>query len=155
MLEKIMDLVKGQVMDSVGGMPGIPEDKKGEVVETTAHSMMDGLKKYATSGGISKITSMLGMGGSGAGAGSGMASTLESTVVSALTSKVNLSPAVAQKIAATVIPAVMSLMKKKVDDDNEPGFNLESIVGGLTGKSAAGGSGGGIMNMLGGILGKK
>lgn len=150
MLEKIMDLVKGQAMDTVGGMDGIPEDKKSAAVETTAHSLVDGLKKYATPDNLSAITSLLGMGRSGGGTG-GMVQGLESGVVSALTSKVGLSPSIAQTIASTVIPAVMSLLKNKVDDDNEPGFNLESLVGSLAGKS----SGGGVMGMLGNIFGKK
>ena len=144
-----MNMVKGQVAQSIGGIAGIPEDKKAATIETTAHSLLDGLKSTAASGGISSLTSMLGMGGKSS-AGSGMGGGLESGVVSALTSKVGLSPAIAQKIATTAIPLVMSLMKKRVDDDNEPGFSIESLVGGLTGKS-----GGGIMNMLGGIFGKK
>ncbi len=140
-----MDLVKGQVTKSVAGISGIPDDKKAATVDTTVHSLLDGLKKTATSGGISSLTSMFGAGGKSSGSG------LESGVVSALTSKVGLSPAIAQKIATSVVPLVMSLMKKRVADDNEPGFNLDSIVGGLTGK----GSSGGIMNMIGGIFGKK
>lgn len=116
MLEKIMGLVKDQVTNSVAGISGIPEDKKAETIETTAHSLMDGLKKYATPGAVS---SLLGMGGSsplGGGAGKSM----ESGIVSALTSKVGLNPSVAQKIATTVIPMVTSLLKNKVNDDKEP-----------------------------------
>ena len=156
MLEKIMDLVKGQVMNTVNGIPEIPEDKKTETVETTAHSLVDGLKKYATPENISSLTSMLGIGKSNTGtaASGNMAGGLESSVVSALTSKVGLNPSIAQKIATTVIPAVMSLFKKKVDDDNEPGFNLQSLVGSLAGKGS-GNSSGGVMDMLGGIFGKK
>ena len=51
----------------------------------------------------------------------------------------------------------MSVLKKKVDDKNEPGFNLESILGGLTGgggKAKSGGLGG-LLGGLGGLLGKK
>ncbi len=125
MLDQIMNLVKGQVSDAIGGMKGIPEEKKEAAVQTTAHSLLDGLKQNATPSGLS---SLLGLGGGG-GSAAGMSSGLEGGVVSALTSKVGLSPAIAQKIAATVIPLVMSLFKKKVDDPKEPGFNLESLLG--------------------------
>lgn len=154
MLDQILDLVKGQVADTLGGMPGVPEEKKSQAVETTAHSLLDGLKQYATSDNLSSITSMLGLGGSGSGMGAAPQG-LESKIVSALTSKVGLSQPVAQKIASTVIPAVMSLFRKKVDDDNEPGFNLESLLGSLGGKNSGGSSGGGLMGMLGGMFGKK
>ena len=159
MLEKIMDLVKGQVMNTVDGNSEIPEDKKTETIETTTHSLIDGLKKYATPENLSSLTSMLGIGGQHQAAPlqtNGMASGLEANVVSALTSKVGLKPELAQTIASTVIPAVMSLFKKKVDDDNEPGFNIGSLVSTLTGgKSGNSASSGGVMDMLGGIFGNK
>jgi len=161
MFEKIMDLVKGQVAHTVKGMDKMPAGKKTETVETTAHSLVDSLKQYATPEHLSSLTSLLGIGGGHQAAQTDanpahVAGGLESGVVSALTSKVGLSPSVAQKIAGSVIPAVMSLFKKKVDDDNEPGFNLGSLLGSLTGKgSGSGSSGGGLMDMIGGMFGKK
>lgn len=153
MLEKIMSLVRGQVADSVDGISGIPEDKKEATVNTTAQSLVDGLKKYATPDKISQLSSMLGGGSPSASSGE-VAGTLQTSVVSALGKKVGLDPAVAQKIASTVIPAVMSLLKKKVGDDKDPGFNLQTLVGSLTGKGG-GSAGGGVMDMVGSFLGKK
>ncbi len=151
MFEKIMGMVKEQVMHSIDNVPGIPEEKKEQTIETTASSLVDGLKNHAAGGGLSGITSLLGIGKSASTSASG-ASTggLESGVVSALTSKVGISPAVAKSVVAAVIPAVMSLFKKKIDDPDEPGFNLESLIGGLTG-----GKSGGILSALGGLFGKK
>lgn len=153
MLDKIMGLIKGQVENTVEGVSGIPEDKKEATVETTASSLLDGLKKYATPDKISQLASMLGGGSSSASSGE-VAGTLQTSVVSALSKKVGLNPSVAQKIASAVIPAVMSLLKKKVGDDKDPGFNLQTLVGGLTGKDN-GSAGGGVMDMLGSFLGKK
>lgn len=150
MLDNMMDLVKGQVAKMVGGMDEIPADKRSAAVEATAGSLMDGLKKHATP---DMLGSLLGMGKSNASAGATATSGLESGVISALTSKVGLNPTVAQKIASTVIPAVMTLFSKKVADKNEPGFNLQSMLGGLTGDGKS--SGGGLMGMLGGMFGKK
>ncbi len=149
MFEKIMSLVKDQVESSIGSIPGIPEEKKAQTVETTASALVDGLKQHATGGNLSGLTSLLGIGKSAPSSG-GLAGGLESGVISALTSKVGISPAIAQSVVAAVIPAVMSLFKKKIDDPAEPGFNLQSLVGGLTG-----GGGGGIMSVLGGLFGKK
>ncbi len=147
----MMDLVKGQVAKMVGGMDEVPANKRQAAVDATAGSLMDGLKKYATP---DMLGSLLGMGKSNAPAGAKATSGLESGVVSALTSKVGLNPAVAQKIASVVIPAVMTLFRKKVDDKNEPGFDLQSMLGSLTGGGAKS-SGGGVMEMIGGIFGKK
>jgi hypothetical protein len=150
MLDNVMDLVKGQVAKMVGGMDEIPANKRTAAVEATAGSLMDGLKKYATP---DMLGSLLGMGRSNASSGATAMSGLESGVISALTAKVGLSPAVAQKIAVMVIPAVMALFRKKVDDKNEPGFDLQSILGSLTGGGKS--SGGGLMDVLGGMFGKK
>ncbi len=150
MLDQIMDLVKGQVAKSVGGIAGIPAGKESAVVETTAGSLIDGLKKNVSLDGLGALLG-------GGGGSNSMVSGLSSGVVKALTSKLNLSPAVADMIASKAIPAVMSVLKKKVDDKNEPGFNLESILGGLTGgggKAKSGGLGG-LLGGLGGLLGKK
>lgn len=140
MFDKIMNMVKDQVTSSIGSIPGIPADKKSQVVETTTTSLMDGLKQHAAGGGLG---SLLGIGGGSASSG------LESGVISALTQKAGLSPAIAQSVVAAAIPAVMSLLKKHAGDPSS-GLNLQSMVSGLTG-----GKGGGIMGALGGIFGKK
>jgi hypothetical protein len=153
MLDQIMELVKSQVAKTVGGIDGIPAGKESAVVETTAASLVGGLKKNATLDGLGALL------GGGGGAGKAMASSLSTGVVQALTSKLGLNPAVARTIASTVIPAVMSLLSKRVADKGEPGFNLESILGGLTGGVGGGaGGGGGLGGLLGGLgslLGKK
>jgi hypothetical protein len=148
MLDQIMELVKGQVAKTVGGIDGIPAGKESAVVETTAASLIGGLKKNATLDGLGALLG----GGSKGGA---MASSLSKGIVQSLTSKLKLNPALARTIASTVIPAVMSLINKRVADKGEPGFNLESILGGLTGGRAAGtrGSGGGLGGLLGGLGG--
>lgn len=151
MLEKIMSMVKGEVSDIVSGVSGIPEGQKEATVETTASSLVDSLKKYVTGDNLSSLLSSFGKGGSGV---SSHTASIERSVTSALTEKVGLQPDVARKIVSAVVPAVMSLFSKKVDDDNEPGFNLGSLLGGLTGKSAGSG-GAGLGDMLGNLLGKK
>jgi hypothetical protein len=149
MFEQMLGLVKDEVAKKVGGISGIPAGKQSAVVETTASSLMSGLGKFASPAALS---SLLG-GGGGASAAGG----LSSGVVSALTSKVGLNPSVAQNVAGTVIPAVMSIFKKHVDDPAKPGFNLQSMIGGLTGggSSGSGGGLGGILGKVGGLFGKK
>jgi len=155
MFEQMLSLVKNEVTKKIGGIDGIPAGKQSQVVDTTASSLMSGLKQYASP---EKLSSLLGIGGSGSG--SGMANSLSSGVVSSLTSKVGLSPAVASTVATAVVPAVMSLFKKHVGDSSKPGFNLQSMAGALMGGSgsSSGGLGGGLgsaLGALGGIFGKK
>ena len=154
MFEQMLNLVKGQVAKTVGGMDGIPAGKQAAVVSTTTSSLMDGLKNFATP---DKLSSLLG--GTGRAGGEQAAGGLTSNIVSDLTSKVGLKPAMAQGIAGSVVPSVMSLFSKNVSDPSKPGFNLQSMIGALTGGAGgilgggaqAGSTGGGI---LGGLMSK-
>ncbi len=93
MFEQMLGLVKGQVSKSLSGIEGIPAGKESAVVETTTSSLMSGLKKFATP---DKLSGLLGMvGGGGGGAKNTGVNTIGTGVVSALTSKVGLNPAVA------------------------------------------------------------
>lgn len=156
MMDKIIEMVKDRVFKTVDGMDEIPEDKRSATVDTATDSLVDGLKQYASPKNLSSLASLLGAGGhpgESQPAAGGVMSGLESKVAGALASKVGLNPSVAQKIAATAIPAVLSLFKKKAKD-NEPGFDISSLAGNPGGESDESQKGG-IMDMLGGILGKK
>lgn len=148
-----MSLVKGQVADTVAGVAGVPEDKKEQAVETAASTIMESVKKYATPENIDKVMSMLNSGGNAESVigNSEMVRGVSSNVVSGLIEKVGIKPEIAEKITSAVIPAIISLFKNKVNDDNEPGFNAGSLIGALTGNKGSGG----IMDMVGGFLGKK
>ncbi|SBW05713.1 DUF937 domain-containing protein [uncultured Dysgonomonas sp.] len=145
MLDGIIDLVKDQALGAITNNAGVPADKKEAAVETTTSAVVNGLKDQLTPDNLSNI---LGMFSGGSTSSSNLTSGLQSSVVSALSDKVGLSPAVANSIASTVIPAIMGLISKKHNDSNDS-FSLESLVESVTGKQ-----GGGILGALGGLFGK-
>ena len=158
MLEQIVNLVKGKVGDIVSQHADIPEDKKEETVKATTTSLVEGLQQYLTADNMSALTSLLGGAKTGGSTGQtgGMLSGIQNKIASTLTSTVGLNASLAQTIASKVVPAVMSLFSKKVDDDNEPGFNVGSLLKGLTGGSSGSSTGGGgLMDMVGSLFGKK
>ncbi len=142
MLNNIVNLVKDQVSNLIGGNSQVPADKKDETIRTTTSSIVDGLKSHLGSGGA--LTSLFGGGSSG----SSTSSAIVSTVEKALTGKVGLSSSVAHGIAAAAVPAVMSLFSKKVNDPKEPGFNLQSLT-----DAFKGGGEGGIKSAIGKLFG--
>ena len=145
MLDGIIDLVKDQALAAITNNAGVPADKKEAAVETTTSAVVNGLKDQLTPDNLSNI---LGIFSGGSASNSNLTSGLQSSVVSALSEKVGLSPAVANSIASTVIPAIMGLISKKHNDSNDS-FSLESLVESVTGKQ-----GGGILGTLGGLFGK-
>lgn len=160
MIDNILDLVKDQVVKSISSQVDIPADKQEQTVETAASSILDGFKSQISPGNIGEIMNLFGGGGgSSSFASSAIAQGVQSTVVSALTSKVGLNKGLATTIAGLVVPAVMSMFSKKVNDSNEPGFDVGSLIdtftGGSGGSKSSGGTLGSVINVLGGLFGKK
>lgn len=161
MLDNILNLVKDQVLPVVQNNNEIPEDKKNDVIETTASSFMDGLKdQLISSGGISDMIGGL-LGGSGSKGKSSnpldnfgnsvMVSGIQSTVASALSSKVGLNSSLSKTIASAVVPLVFNMMKSKSNDSNS-GFDLTSLLGMLAGGSNDKKDDSGLLGKLGGLF---
>lgn len=144
MLDTIISLVKDQSFEAIKNNADIPANKKSEVAEATASSIVDSLQNQISSGDISSITNLFG----GGSKENSLTDTLQSTVVSTLGQKLGLSPTVASSIASAVIPAIMNAINNKSKDPNDS-FNLESMA-----KSVLGDQGGSILGSLKGLFGK-
>lgn len=150
MLDNILSLVKDQVSGIIDKNNEIPADEKAKVVDTTTSTLMDGFISNFTENNLSSLSGLFG----GGGGGGDLVETLKNSVVSVLSEKIGLSKEVANNIAASVVPTVTNLLSSKVNDSNEPGFTLESVIGAFSGKTG-GKSGGGIVDTLKGFFGGK
>ncbi|MDH6358398.1 DUF937 domain-containing protein [Parabacteroides sp. PF5-9] len=153
MLENLLKEIQGPVMSIITKSQDIPQEKKRDAVETTTQAFTDGLKQYATPDKISTLLGLFG-GGSSATASNPMLKTIEKSIVSGLTQKIGLSPAIANTLASTVVPAVMNVLSSKVNDPNEKGFDVGSLVGALTGSAGGGSVAGGLLGTLGKLFNK-
>lgn len=157
MKDKIISLIKEQVENVISQDSDIPAGKREETVDATTNSLMNGLKQYMTPENMPAIASLLGK-GTAAEYGfesSSMLSGIQSKVVSILTSKVGLKPQLAEKIATSVIPAVMNFLSRETGN-GKGGFNLGSLVSSFAGSGdkSAGNSAGGIMSAVSNLFGK-
>ncbi len=158
MLDNILGLVKDQVLPAITNNTEIPADKKDAVVETTTSSILDGLKDQLIPDNLTEVMGLFGGNSPASNFGSNaMVQGVQSTVVSALTSKVGINSGIANTIASTVVPAVINMFSKKVADDSDPGFNVQALIESFAGGSNAGAAGkaGGILGALGGLFGGK
>lgn len=158
MVENILSLVKDQVVKSIAGKVDIPSDKKQQAIDTTASSVLDGLKQQASAGDITDIISMFSDKSGSSLINSWLSKGVESTVVAALTSKVGLNKSTATTLAGVVVPAVLNMFLKKANDNSDSSFDVGSLIGMLTGGSSSGGSSdtvSKVIGALGGLLGKK
>lgn len=149
-MDKIMDLVKGQIGKIVSAEEAVPTGKADQIADAASSSLLNELKKQATPDNIPALMSL--MGGNGGGAGSAIQKGIESVVSSTLVSKVKLDKGLANKLSGLIVPAVMSLLGK---ESQSGGLDIGTLLGSLGGGSK---SGGGLMGMLGGLgslFGKK
>lgn len=146
MTEELKSLLSEKIGEIISGQADIPTAQKKKVTDTATTSMVDAIKKQASSSSITDLISMFGGGASGS-----LQKTLTSTVSSALVSKANLSKGIADTVAGVVVSAVSSMLSK--DSKGGGGIDLGSLLGGLAGGGNAK-SGGGLADVLGGLFKK-
>lgn len=144
MLDNILDLVKGHVTDAISKNPDVPGDKKGEAVEATTNALTDTLKNNLSIAGLTNLFTDNG--------DNSIADKIQNVVSGALSNKVGLDAGTASGIAASIIPAIVKAITGKIQDPNQQGFNLESVIGAFTG---GGSKKGGLLDTIEGFFGKK
>lgn len=142
MLDNILNLIKDTVTQSIGKNKDVPEEKKVQAVNVTTQALANGLKENLHLGNLSHLTSLL-KGGT-AVEKNPITHNIMGSVSSSLIQKIGLSPTIAGLIANSIVPLVMKVISGKVNDKNEKGFDVESLIQTFTGKSKEG-----IMGKLG------
>ncbi len=140
MLNNLINLVKEHAGDAIINNPAIDNKNNNAAIETTASSIMEGLKSQLGSGGISGLTSMFQ--GGGAGANSSLVQNITQVVTSNLAKKFGISGEAAGGIAKSLIPTVMNQLVKKTNDPKDNSFDLQGVIGSLSG-------GGGLGSLVG------
>lgn len=157
MLDNLMSLVKGTVQSAITENKDIPQAKKKLAASTATEALTSSLKNNLDLGSLTEIAGMFGSGSKTPSTSSLMKNPLISgiinNVVSSLISKVGLSKTVANSAASSIVPMVLSMISSKISDPKEKGFNLESVLGSLTGGSGSS-SAGNILGSLGKLFGK-
>lgn len=130
MLDNLLDLVKQSAGDAIVNNPDIPNDQNDAAIEAASSSIFSSLQSQANGGGLGNILNMF----TGDNAGGGGASLgAIAGVAGSLMEKFGLDSTKAQGIAATIVPQVLNSLVSKTNDPNDSSFNLNGILGSLTG----------------------
>lgn len=146
MLENLIKLVKENAGEAIINNPAIPNEQNEAAVETAASSIFDQLKGQLGQGGLESITNLFQGGNS-----KEMINNISSGAAGDLMKKFGLDSNAAGGIVEKLIPVVMDKFVKKTNDPNDNSFDLQGIIGSLTG----GGQAGGILNTIKGLFGSK
>lgn len=168
MLENLIELVKQHAGSSIVNNPAIPNEHNEAAIAMAGSSITDGLKNMLANGNTQDVVNLFNHQGSDI-ANTAAAQQISGGFMQNLMKKFGLGEGVASGIAASIIPAVLQKLVHKTNDSGDNSFDLQSILGSLTGGGAGGidlqgmmkqfgggnnSSGGGILDSLKGMMGK-
>jgi hypothetical protein len=163
MLEQLMDLVRQHAGNAIINNPAIPNEKNDEAVSDASNSIIAGLKGAVANGNVDGVVDLFKGGGQSA-QNSPITQNIQTGFAQNLMQKFGLDQGKASSIAGSLIPIVLQKLVHKTNDPNDNSFNLQGIIGHLTGgaglqdilgKFTGGGNnndGGGIMDKIKGML---
>ncbi len=155
MLEQISELVKQYGQETVVNNPDVPNEENNAVLAEATNTITGGMQNMLAGGGLQDIISMFTGGGNNQSntQNGGIGGLLKNPVVSMmvghliskLVGKFNMSPAQASNISNNLIPNVLNglVTRTKSNDPTNDAFDLNDLIGSLTGgNTATSGSGG-------------
>jgi hypothetical protein len=143
MLENLFNLVKEFAGDAVVKNPDVPNEHNDEVTAEATKTVAGGLQNMMAGGGLENVLSLFGGGGQQQQTGGG--GLLKNPIVNMmighfagkLMGKFGLGSTQANGVANNLIPSVISNLVSRTNDPSNSSFNINSIIGALTGGGAA------------------
>ena len=154
MLENLFNLIKEQSVSDVIDNPIIPNEKNDAVIGDATSSVAESFQGVLAGGGLQNILSLFGGNQNSGSASSLLNNPIVGNIITSFTNKLTANHGIAgdqaSGIANNLIPGVISSLISKTNNPNDSSFDINSIIGSLTGGTT--GSGGGID--LQGLMGK-
>lgn len=135
MLDKLLDLIRGNASDAVVNNPAIPNEKNEEAVQSAGSSIMATLQN-ALAGG--KIKDVLGYFTGKSDNSSDIVKEATTNYSKDLQTKIGLGAAEADDVANKVVPGTMTQLANKTADPSDNGFNIQDIFNKLSGGKTSG-----------------
>ena len=151
MFEQLLQLVKQNAGESIINNPAVPNEQNEEVINTASTSIMDTLKGLMNGGQSSNLLNLFNNQNSNNDVTNHpVTQNVSTNLISTLMSKFGMDSNKAGGIASTLIPLVMNNLVSKTNDSNDNSFNLQGIIGSLTGKNTNGMDIGSLLSQFGG-----
>jgi hypothetical protein len=155
MLEQISALVKQYGQDAVVNNPDVPNEENNAVLAEATNTITGGMQNMLAGGGLQDIISMFTGGNSnqtGQRGGVGgllknpMVTMMVGHLISKLVGKFNMNPSQASNIANNLVPNVLNGLVNRTtsNDPSDDAFDLNDLIGSLTGGHTAQAGAGGI-----------
>lgn len=145
MLNQLQNLAEEHLQGIGRGIPELIDLDSQEVSSVTSQTVINTIMQQARKGNIYALREMLS--GSETAANHDSIRRLQTPVMSQLQSRLNISAGSAEQLTTIALPIILNMLNAKVKTAQHGGFNINEALSALNGK------GGGLMQMLSGLLG--
>lgn len=134
MLDQLTKLVKDNI-GALGG-DGVPDNKTSETSTVVSHSIIDTLKNAVGSGNFKDVLGMFSGNKNPSETETGRQ--IQQNTASELSQKLGMDANRSNDIAGSIVPNVLKNMVNKTNDPNDSSFNLQDMLGHITGGKSRG-----------------
>jgi hypothetical protein len=139
MLEQLFNLIKTNSQNEIIDNPAIPNEQNNHAVGLAADSVFNGLQGALANGGLKSVLGMF-TGNGDTNGSNPIVGNIIHNLTGSLASKFGIDENQASGIASSLIPSILSKMANKTNDPNDSSFDINGIMGSLTGGNSSQGS---------------
>ncbi len=140
MLEQLFSLIKNESQNEIINNPVIPNEQNNHAVGLATDSIFSGLQGALANGGLKDVLGMF-TGGGNTSSNNPIVGGIINNFVGSLMQKFGIDSPMATSIASSLIPSIIGKMVSKTNDPSDNGFDINGIIGALTGSNASQGGG--------------
>ncbi len=140
MLEQLFNLIRNESEQEIIQNPAIPNEQNNHAVGLATGSIFSGFQNALSSGRLKDVLGMFG-GKSSPDISNPLVEGMVNNLVKNLKAKFGIDNLMAGSIASSLIPNVLNKLISKTNDPSDHSFDINGIIGSLTGSSPQQGSG--------------
>lgn len=133
-----MKLVRQNAGEEIVKNPSIPDQYNDEAIREVGNEINHGFQEEARQGNVQNVVSTLKGNNSTGLTGNPMVKNMIENVTAKFAAKFGVSPDVANRIAAGLIPKVLNQFINKTNDPGDKDFDLQDVLKNFTGNSNVG-----------------
>lgn len=136
MLEQLFNLIRNESQQEIINNPLIPNEQNNHAVGLATDSIFSGLQGALANGGLKDVLGMF-SGKSAPTANNPIVGGIVNSFVGNLMTKFGIESPMAHSIAASLIPNILGKMISKTSDPSDSSFDINGIIGALTGSQSS------------------
>ena len=138
MLEQLFNLIKNESQNEIINNPAIPNEHNNHAVGLATDSIFSGLQGALANGGLKDVLGMFA--GGNTSSNNPIVGGIINNLVGGLMNKFGIDSPMATSIASSLIPSILGKIVHKTKDPNDSSFDINGIIGALTGGNSSQGS---------------